>query len=162
MQIRRLAVACDEQAKALRKRVERLLQTVIQLPANLFFGVGIATCIIVMKRSAKTDSSVLFIDASRLFAKNGNKNILLPEHQDRIVQLFANRRDEQYLARLVKNDDILANDCNLSVSSYVEQEDTREVINISEVNARLQTLIAEGAALNERIEEIIRNELKTE
>ena len=138
------------------------IDTVIQLPANLFFGVGIATCIIVMKRSAKTDSSVLFIDASRLFAKNGNKNILLPEHQDRIVQLFANRRDEQYLARLVKNDDILANDCNLSVSSYVEQEDTREVINISEVNARLQTLIAEGAALNGRIEEIIRNELKTE
>ena len=129
---------------------------VIQLPANLFFGVGIATCIIVLKKSAKTDSSVLFIDASKLFQKNGNKNILLPEHQDKIMQLFENRKDEDYLAKLVKNDDILANDCNLSVSSYVEQEDTREVINISEVNAELSKLIVEGNELNQKIEAIIK------
>ena len=127
---------------------------VIQLPANLFFGVGIATCIIVLKKSAKTDSSVLFIDASKLFQKNGNKNILLPEHQDKIMALYQNRQDDQYLAKLVKNDDILANDCNLSVSSYVEQKDTREVINISEVNAKLETLVAEGNELNEKIEAI--------
>ena len=129
---------------------------VIQLPANLFFGVGIATCIIVLKKSAKVDSSVLFIDASKLFQKNGNKNILLPEHQDKIMALYQNRKDEDYLAKLVKNDDILANDCNLSVSSYVEQEDTREVINIAEVNAKLETLVAEGNELNEKIEAIIK------
>ncbi len=128
---------------------------VIQLPANLFFGVGIATCIIVLKKSAKVDSSVLFIDASKLFQKNGNKNILLPEHQDKIMALYQNRQDEQYLAKLVKNDDILANDCNLSVSSYVEQKDTREVINISEVNAKLETLVAEGNELNQKIASII-------
>ena len=134
------------------------VDTVIQLPANLFFGVGIATCIIVLKRSAKTDANVLFIDASRLFQKNGNKNVLLPEHQDKIMELFANRKDEQYLAKLVKNDDILENDCNLSVSSYVEQEDTREVINIEEVNAKLNSLFAEGIELNKKIGSII-NEL---
>ena len=132
------------------------VDTVIQLPANLFFGVGIATCIIVLKKSAKTDSSVLFIDASKLFQKNGNKNILLPEHQKKIMDVFKNRKDEQYLAKLVKNDDILANDCNLSVSSYVEQEDTREVINIAEVNAELSKLVAEGNALNQKIDEIIK------
>ena len=132
------------------------VDTVIQLPANLFFGVGIATCIIVLKKSAKTDASVLFIDASKLFQKNGNKNVLLPEHQDKIMELFANRKDEQYLAKLVKNDDILENDCNLSVSSYVEQEDTREVINISEVNAKLDTLVKEGYELNQKIEAIIK------
>ena len=132
------------------------VDTVIQLPANLFFGVGIATCIIVLKKSAKRDSSVLFIDASKLFQKNGNKNILLPEHQDKIMELFAARKDEQYLAKLVKNDDILENDCNLSVSSYVEQEDTREVINIEEVNAKLNSLIAEGNELNQKIESIIK------
>jgi type I restriction enzyme M protein len=132
------------------------VDTVIQLPANLFFGVGIATCIIVLKKSAKTDSKVLFIDASKLFAKNGNKNLLLPEHQDKIMQLYQARKDEQYLARLVSNDDILANDCNLSVSSYVEQEDTREVINIEEVNASLEKLIAEGTALNRRIDAIVK------
>ena len=129
---------------------------VIQLPANLFFGVGIATCIIVLKKSAKTDSKVLFIDASKLFAKNGNKNLLLPEHQDKIMQLFQARKDEQYLAKLVSNDDILENDSNLSVSSYVEQEDTREVINIEDVNAKLESLIAEGTALNEKIAKIIK------
>ena len=132
------------------------VDTVIQLPANLFFGVGIATCIIVLKKSAKVDSSVLFIDASKLFRKDGNKNILLDEHQDKIMELFANRKDEQYLAKLVKNDDILENDCNLSVSSYVEQEDTREVIDIKAVNAKLETLIAEGYLLNKKIENIIR------
>ncbi len=133
------------------------VDTVIQLPANLFFGVGIATCIIVLKKSAKTDSSVLFIDASKLFQKNGNKNVLLPEHQDKIMELFQNRTDVDYMAKLVKNDDILENDCNLSVSSYVEQEDTREVINIEEVNAKLKTLVAEGNELNKKIETIIKN-----
>jgi type I restriction enzyme M protein len=129
---------------------------VIQLPANLFFGVGIVTCIIVLKKSAKVDSSVLFIDASKLFQKDGNKNVLLSEHQEKIMELFQNRKDEQYLAKLVKNDDILANDANLSVSSYVEQEDTREVINIVEVNAKLKDLVAEGNILNQKIEEIIK------
>ena len=132
------------------------VDTVIQLPANLFFGVGIATCIIVLKKSAKTDASVLFIDASKLFQKDGNKNVLLPEHQDKIMELFTNRQDEQYLAKLVKNDDILANDANLSVSSYVEQEDTREVIDIEAVNSKLETLIAEGNELNKKIETIIK------
>ena len=132
------------------------VDTVIQLPSNLFFGVGIATCIIVLKKSAKTDASVLFIDASNLFAKNGNKNILLPEHQDKVMELYQNRKDEQYLAKLVTNDDILKNDCNLSVSSYVEQEDTREVIDITEVNGRLKELVAEGEKLNARIAEIIK------
>ena len=132
------------------------VDTVIQLPANLFFGVGIATCIIVLKKSAKTDASVLFIDASKLFQKDGNKNVLLPEHQDKIMELFTNRQDEQYLAKLVKNDDILANDANLSVSSYVEQEDTREVIDIEAVNSKLENLIAEGNELNAKIATIIK------
>ena len=72
------------------------------------------------------------------------------------MELFANRKDEQYLCKLVKNDDILKNDSNLNVSIYVEQEDKREAINISEVNSTLTELIAEGNALNEKIEEIIK------
>ena len=98
----------------------------------------------------------LFLAKQAQLEWNGNKNILMPEHQDKIMELYANRKDEDYLAKLVKNDDILANDCNLSVSSYVEQEDTREVINISEVNAKLETLIAEGNELNQKIEAIIK------
>ena len=82
--------------------------------------------------------------------------MLLPEHQDRIVELFADRKDVDYLAKLVKNDDILQNDCNLSVSAYVDQEDTREAINITEVNEKLRTLVEEGTALNAKIEAIIK------
>ena len=99
---------------------------------------------------------MLFIDARKLFQKDGNKNVLLPEHQDKIMSLFQNRQDEQYLAKLVKNDDILENDANLSVSSYVEQEDTREVIDIIEVNRKLEALVAEGAELNAQIDNIIK------
>ena len=135
---------------------ENRVDTVIQLPQNLFFGVGIATCIIVLKKSTKKDSSVLFIDASKLFKKEGNKNKLMPEHQDKIMELYVNRRDEQYLAKLVKNDDIISNDCNLSVSAYVEQEDTREKIDIKKVNATLKDLIAEGNEFNAKIDSIIK------
>lgn len=132
------------------------VDTVIQLPSNLFFGVGIATCIIVLRKGTRPDNRVLFIDASKEFVKNGNKNRLTKENQDRIFSVFQKREEVQYFSRLVSIDDILANDSNLSVSSYVEQEDTREVIDIKAVNAALQTLIAEGNELNKQIDEIVK------
>jgi type I restriction enzyme M protein len=113
----------------------------------------------VLKKSAKTDASVLFIDASKLFQKNGNKNILLPEHQDKIMELYANRKDEQYTAKLVKNDDILQNDANLSVSSYVEQEDTREAVNIEQLNAEISEIVKRQSTLRTQLDAII-NELE--
>lgn len=131
------------------------VDSVIQLPANLFFGVGIATCIIVLKKS-KADNHVLFVDASKDYVKDGNKNKLTADNIDSIFSLYANRADMDYKARLVNNRDILANDCNLSVSSYVEQEDTREQIDIAVVNAHLAALMAEGEQLNRKIDEIIK------
>ena len=131
------------------------VDTIIQLPSNLFFGVSIATCIIVLRKSARPDNQILFIDASKEFVKNGNKNRLTPDNQNRIFQVFAERKEEEYFSRLVSIDDVLKNDTNLSVSSYVEQEDTREAIDIEQVNANLASLIEEGNALNARIEEII-------
>lgn len=132
------------------------VDTIIQLPANLFFGVGIATCIIVLRKGSRPDNKVLFIDASKEFVKNGNKNKLTEDNQNRIFNIFKDRKEEQYFSCLVPIEDILNNDANLSVSSYVEQEDTREVINIKEVNASLQQLIAEGNELNEKIDKIIK------
>lgn len=132
------------------------VDTIIQLPANLFFGVGIATCIIVLRKSARPDNMILFIDASKEFVKNGNKNRLASANQDHIFQVFAERKEEPYFSCLVSIDDVLKNDANLSVSSYVEQEDTREVIDIDQVNTHLRELIEEGNALNVRIEEIIK------
>lgn len=132
------------------------IDTIIQLPQNLFFGVGIATCIIVLRKGMRPDNRVLFIDASKEFVKNGNKNKLTPVNQDHIFNVFQQRTEEQYFSRLVPISDILDNESNLSVSSYVEQEDTREVIDIKAINNRLAELIAEGAELNNKIDEIIK------
>lgn len=131
------------------------VDTIIQLPSNLFFGVGIATCIIVLRKGTRPDNKVLFIDASKEFVKNGNKNKLTADNQDHIFNVFKERKEEQYFSRLVPTADILENDSNLSVSSYVEQEDTREVIDINAVNATLKQLIAEGNELNEKIDAIV-------
>ena len=131
------------------------VDTVIQLPANLFFGVGIATCIIVLKKS-KADNSVLLIDASEECVKDGNKNKLTDDNIQAVFSYYADRKDVEYKAKLVNCKDILVNDCNLSVSSYVEQEDKREAINIKTVNATLSELIAEGNSLNAKIDSIIK------
>lgn len=134
------------------------VDTIIQLPENLFFGVSIATCILVLKKSAKRDSSILFIDASKLFDKAGNKNILSKQYREQIVAAFTQRKDIDYLCRLVSNDAVLANNSNLSVSSYVEKEDTREKIDIEKVNARLRDeIVPQGIELRKRVDEIIAN-----
>jgi type I restriction enzyme M protein len=131
------------------------VDTIIQLPSNLFFGVGIATCIIVLRKGTRPDNKVLFIDASKEFVKNGNKNKLTADNQQHIFDVFKERKEEQYFSRLVPTSDILENDSNLSVSSYVEQEDTREVIDIEKVNAELKDLMAEYNDLNAQIYQII-------
>ena len=137
---------------------ENAIDCIIQLPANLFFGVGIATCIIVLKKQGRRagDNKVLFIDASRECYKDGNKNYLSEENQKNILGYYSKREDIPYISRLVSTEEILANGANLSVSAYVEQEDTREVIDIDKVNARLRELTAEASELNTRIEEIIK------
>jgi len=132
------------------------VDTVIQLPDNLFFGVTIATCIIVLKKSKK-DNAVLFIDASKEFSHVGNKNKLLDENIRHILDAFVAREDLQYFARLVKNEEIGGNDYNLSVSSYVQQEDTREIINIHELNARIEGIVKHQNELRASLDEIIKN-----
>ena len=131
------------------------IDCVIQLPSNLFFGVGIPTCIIVLKKSTKKDSSVLFIDASQEFTKVGNKNKLYKEHQDKIFDAYVNRQNKQYFCKVVSNDDISENEYNLSVSSYVEQEDKREAINIEELNASIAAIVERGYELRKKVDAII-------
>ena len=132
------------------------VDAVIQLPANLFFGVGIATCIIVLRKGTKTDNNVLFVDASGECEKEGNKNYLRPKHQDRIAEAIEKREDVQYFCRLVKNEDIIKNDCNLSVSSYVEQPDTREKIDIAKVNAELENVVIAVNHYRQLVDDIVK------
>ncbi len=128
---------------------------IIQLPDNLFFGTSIATCIMVLKKS-KNDNSTLFIDASKECVKITNNNKLTPDNIDNIVKLFAERKDVQYLCKLVNNGDIAKSDYNLSVSQYVEQEDTREKVDIVELNARLERIVAHENELRTQIDAIIK------
>lgn len=127
---------------------------VIQLPSNLFFGVSIATCIIVLKKSKK-DNKVLFIDATDEFVHSGNKNKLDDDNIEKILSAYIERTDKEHFAKLVENEKIGENDYNISVSSYVEQKDTREVVNIQELNASLVEIVAKQDALRKQIDKIV-------
>lgn len=130
------------------------IDTVIQLPPDLFFGTTIATCIIILKKSKK-DNKTLFIDASAEFVRGGNKNKLSEDNRTKILGAFTERTDMEYFAKLVDNKAIDENDYNIAVSSYVEQEDTREVIDITELNKKITKIVARESELRTAIDEIV-------
>ena len=127
---------------------------VMQLPDNLFYGTSIATCIMVLKKN-KTDNSTLFIDATKECVKVTNNNKLSQENIENILKLFKDRKDVEYVSKLVANSDIEAQDYNLSVSTYVEQKDTREVIDIVELNRNIAEIVARENILRAEIDKII-------
>ena len=130
------------------------IDCIVQLPSNLFFGTSIATCIMVLKRS-KADNRTLFIDASKEFVKVTNNNRLTEENIAHIVDEFISRNATQHFSYLANYDEIKAQDYNLSVSTYVEQEDTREVIDIVKLNAEIEEIVAREQILREEIAKII-------
>lgn len=130
------------------------IDCIIQLPDNLFFGTTIATCIMVLKKS-KADNSTLFIDASKEFVKVTNNNKLTQKNIETIVAAFAERKDIQHFCTLVPNSAIAAKEYNLSVSTYVEQKDTREVVDIAQLNAEIEQIVAREQVLREEIAKII-------
>lgn len=130
------------------------VHTIIQLPPDLFFGTTIATCIIVLKKS-RVDYKVLFVDASSQFVREGNKNRLNEENREHLLSLAFERKDVEHVAKLVSIDDIAANDWNLSVSSYVEPEDTREKVDIAELNNRIAGIVERQQQLRESIDAIV-------
>ncbi len=130
------------------------VDAVIQLPPDLFFGTGIATCIIVLKKSKK-DNKTLFIDASAEFARGGNKNKLSETNRSKILEAFSTRKDAKYFAKLVDNKAVSENDYNIAVSSYVVAEDTREVVDITELNMRIAGIVARQQELRISIDEIV-------
>ena len=126
----------------------------IQLPDNLFFGTSIATCIMVLKKNKK-DNNTLFIDASKECVKVTNNNKLTDKNIDNIVKIFTDRTDVEYVANLVSNKEIEENDYNLSVSTYVEKEDTREKIDIVELNKEIDKIVVREQVLRDEIKKII-------
>lgn len=133
------------------------IDCIIQLPANLFFGASISTCIMVLKKSKKYND-VLFIDASNEFIKVTNNNKLTDENIIKIVKTFVDRKDVEYFAKVVSNDVVgdEEHNYNLSVSTYVEQKDTREKVDIKKLNADIAEIVAREQVLREEIDRIIR------
>ncbi len=127
---------------------------VIQLPSNLFFGTSIATCIMVLKKG-KADNKMLFIDATKECIKVTNNNKLTPDNIDRIVNTYAEHSENAHFSHLADYSEIVENDYNLSVSTYVEAEDTREVIDINKLNAEIAEIVAREQVLRDEIDKII-------
>ena len=130
------------------------IDCVIQLPSNLFFGTSIATCIMILKKN-KADNKTLFIDATNECIKVTNNNKLTQENMDRIIETYAERKEDEHFSHLASYDEIQENDYNLSVSTYVEAEDTREKINIVELNAQIAEIVKKEDELRKAIDEII-------
>lgn len=130
------------------------VETVISLAPNLFFGTTIAVNILVLSKH-KTDTNTQFIDASGLFKKETNNNILTEDHIERIMQTFDSKVDTEHFAKSVSVETIANNDYNLSVSSYVEAKDNREVIDIQKLNAELKTTVAKIDQLRADIDAIV-------
>jgi len=124
------------------------------LPDNLFFGTSIATCIMVLKKS-KTDNSTLFIDASKECVKVTNNNKLTQENIETVLTAYTARANEDHFVRVVPNGDIAAQDYNLSVSTYVDQKDTREVIDIKKLNKEIEKIVEREQELRDEIANII-------
>ena len=132
------------------------VETVIALAPNLFFGTSIAVNILVLSKH-KPDTQTQFIDASGLFKPATNNNLLEEEHIEQILKLFADKEDVPHLARSVSNDEITneENNYNLDVSTYVEQKDTREIINIDKLNAEIKQTVANIDRLRAEIEKVV-------
>ncbi len=131
------------------------IDCIIQLPDNLFFGTSIATCIMVLKKS-KNENSTLFIDATAECEKVTNNNKLRDKNIENILKMFTDRADIAHKARLVQNSEIAENDYNLSVSTYIEKEDTRQAIDIKSLNKEIEGIVAREQVLRDEIDKIIK------
>lgn len=130
------------------------VETVISLAPNLFFGTTIAVNILVLSKH-KTDTKTQFIDASGLFKKETNNNVLLDEHIDQIMRAFDSKTDVEHFAKSVSFEAVTANDYNLSVSSYIEARDDREAVDIKALNAKIAGIVARQAELRTAIDAIV-------
>ncbi|PKA10631.1 type I restriction-modification system subunit M [Leptospira meyeri] len=132
------------------------IETVISLAPNLFYGTTIAVNILVLSKHKK-DNTTQFIDASGLFKKETNNNIITEEHIEQMMLAFDNKADIPHFAKSVPNDQVAAkpNDYNLSVSNYVETKDNREVIDITKLNAEIKTTVTKIERLRAEIDVIV-------
>lgn len=134
---------------------ENVIDCVIALPKNLFFGTSIPTCILVLKKNKKDDTT-LFIDASKEFLKEGKKNKLKERNREKILQTYIERKEVKHFSSLANIEKIKENDYNLSVNRYVEQEDTKEIIDIKALNGEISQIVEKQSHLRNSLDLIIK------
>lgn len=136
------------------------IEAVISLAPNLFYGTSIAVTLLILAKN-KVDATTQFIDASgeEFFDKETNNNILKDGHIEKILDIFTKKEDIDHVSKLASLDEIRNNDYNLSVNSYVKAKDTREIIDITKLNAEIQTTVAKIDNLRGDIDKII-NEIE--
>ncbi|WP_291946940.1 type I restriction-modification system subunit M [Campylobacter sp.] len=127
---------------------------VIALPANLFFGTSIATCILVLKKNKK-DAKTLFIDGSAEFVKDGKRNKLTEQNISNILRIYKAREEQKHFSSLACMEQIQQNDYNLSVNRYVEQENTEEIIDIKALNQEIKEIVKRQTSLRKSLDSII-------
>ena len=130
------------------------VESVISLAPNLFFGTSIAVNILVLAKNKK-DTTTQFIDGSGLFKKEANNNVLLDSHIEQIMAVFDSKANVDHFARSISLEQVAASDYNLSVGSYVEGKDTREVVDIAKLNAKLKNTVAKIDQLRKDIDAIV-------
>ncbi len=134
---------------------ENFVDCAISLAPNLFFGTSIAVCILVLRKN-KTDKNTLFINANEEFIKVTNKNMLSKENLENILKLYTDRAEVPHLSKLISIEEIAKNDYNLSISSYVEAKDTREIIDIKALNQEIEEIVKRQSALRNHIDSLVR------
>lgn len=132
------------------------VDTVIQLPPDLFFGTTIATCILVLKKN-KTENNVLFIDASEEFVRNTNKNKLSNTNIDNIINIIRSRIDVENKAVVISNEEIANNDYNISVNSYLKTASNEVEIDIIELNKHIEEIVTKQTQTRKELDEIIKD-----
>ena len=128
------------------------IDAIIGLPANIFYGTSIPTCILVMKKCRKQEDNILFIDASREFEKVKTQNKLRPEHIRKIVETYRNRTEIEKYSHCATLQEIAENDYNLNIPRYVDTFEEEEEIDIHAVMAEIKELEAKRAELDKQIE----------
>jgi len=117
-----------------------VIDTIIGLPANIFYGTSIPTCVLVLKKNREHTGNILFIDASNEFDKQKTQNKLLPEHLDNIIGAFENRQDIEKYAKVATLAEVKANDFNLNIPRYVDTFEAEAEINLNDIAQQLQAL----------------------
>ncbi len=132
------------------------VETVISLAPNLFYGTSIAVNILVLSKH-KTDTTTRFIDASGedFFRKETNNNVMLDKHIQQVMDLFDSKENVDHIAKSVSYEEVVESEFNLTVSAYVEPKDTREIIDIKQLNAELKTIVTKIDQLRDDIDAIV-------